>query len=52
MRDEVFEKLSLHDKLTQIRKNQKDAIWYQYLLFVGLVILISVLGASIMGMIQ
>jgi hypothetical protein len=42
MRDDVFEKLSIDKKLIQIRKNQKSAVWYNYTLFVLLVILIGV----------
>ena len=52
MKDEIFDKLSLHDKLIQIRKNQKDAITYQYLLFIGLVILMTAFGLAILGAIQ
>jgi len=42
MDDEVFGRLSIDKKLIQIRKNQKNAVWFNYTLFVLLVILIGV----------
>jgi hypothetical protein len=43
MKDEVFEKLSIHQKLVQIRKAQRSALWYNYMLFVFLVLLMTAL---------
>jgi hypothetical protein len=42
MDDEVFRRLSIDKKLIQIRKNQNSAVWFNYTLFVLLVILIGV----------
>lgn len=44
MKDEVFEKLSIHKKLVQIRKNQKHLYWYLYMLFVFLIIWVLTVG--------
>lgn len=43
MKDEVFKKLGIHEKLFQIRKNQRSTLWYNYMLFVFLVLLMTAL---------
>jgi hypothetical protein len=42
MKDTEFEKLSMHDKLSQIRANQKRSLLFEYFLWLMLVIQIAV----------
>lgn len=42
MKDELFKKLSINEKLNQINKSQRFIVWYNYLLFIYLILLMGI----------